>query len=514
MQPILELRGITKRFGPILANDHIDLEIRTGEIHCLLGENGAGKTTLMNIAYGLYSPDDGQILVKGRPVEIPDSTVALGLGIGMVHQHFMLVKPFTVAENIVLGAEPRGAGFRLDRRQAAWATRELAARFGFHIDPEAKIQDLSVGQQQRVEILKALYRGAEVLILDEPTAVLTPQEVDELGQILRSLADQGKAIVFITHKLREVMDFSDVVTVIRAGRKVGEMPTERTNAEQLAELMVGRKVSLEVEKGEAHPGETVLEVRDLWVDDNRGLPAVKGLDLEVRAGEILGIAGVDGNGQAQLVEALTGLRPFKRGTIRFRGRAVRQFTAREARELGIGHIPSDRHNRGLVLAFSLAENLILGAHHRRPYARGFLLQRGAIENDARRLLEEYDVRPPDPEARAGSLSGGNQQKAVVAREMSRDPDLMIAAQPTRGLDVGAIEFVHRRLVEARDAGKAILLISMELEEILGLSDRIGVMYEGRIIARFERSEATEEKLGIYMAGGPGSDRVKEGAAGE
>jgi simple sugar transport system ATP-binding protein len=499
VEPIVRLSGITKRFPGVLANDGIDLEIHPGTVQALLGENGAGKTTLMNILYGLYQPDAGEIFIRGGRVKVTDPTVAIRHGIGMVHQHFMLIPPFTVAENIVLGSEPR-RGFRFDRRRAVEAVEELSARYGLAVDPSARVEGLSVGRQQRVEILKALYRGAEVLILDEPTAVLTPQEVRELKAIIDSLAARGKAIVFITHKLKEIMAMAQVVTVIRRGRVVKTRPTAGTSPAELASLMVGREVILEVKKAPAQPGEEVLRLEGLTANNNRRLPALRGVDLELCRGEILGLAGVDGNGQTELIEVLTGLRPATGGRVWLKGREMTRARVRQRIRAGLGHIPEDRRKRGLVLEFSVAENLVLATYDRPPFATGLNLNQGTVRRHAERLVKEFDIRTPDPETPAASLSGGNQQKVIVAREIDREPDVLIAAQPTRGLDVGAIEFVHERLVAERDRGKAVLLVSFELDEILALSDRLAVMYEGRIVAVLPAGEANEELLGLLMSG--------------
>jgi simple sugar transport system ATP-binding protein len=498
--PVLELRGITKRFPGVLANDHIDFDLKRGEVHALLGENGAGKSTLMSILYGLYTADAGEILLNGKPVSIHSPKDAIELGIGMVHQHFMLIPVMTVTENIVLAQEPTYAGLLLDYDAAAARVRELSTSFGLAVEPNARIEKITVGQQQRVEILKALYRGAEILILDEPTAVLTPQEARELFEIIESLKGQGKAIVFISHKLNEVLEIADRITVLRRGKRVETVPHEGATEAGLARSMVGREVLLRVEKKPAQPGESLLEVEDLVVRDDRGLEAVRGVSFEVRSGEIVGIAGVDGNGQSELIDALTGLRHPAGGHVRVGGNDISRATARQALEAGIGHIPEDRQRRGLVLEFNLAENLVLHDVTKEPFSRlGWLNPRRWL-GWARRILSEFDVRGGGPATRAASLSGGNQQKVVVAREVSRDPSLLIAAQPTRGLDVGAIEFVHRRLVEQRDAGKAVLLVSLELEEVLSLADRILVLYEGHIAGEFP-PDVSEEEVGIAMTGG-------------
>jgi ABC-type uncharacterized transport system ATPase subunit len=502
--PVLELRGITKQFPGVLANDHIDFDLRRGEVHALLGENGAGKSTLMSILYGLYTADSGQILMNGNPVTISTPKDAIGLGIGMVHQHFMLIPVMTVTENIVLAQEPKHAGVLLDYDAAAKRVRELSNSFGLAVDPYARIEKITVGQQQRVEILKALYRGAEILILDEPTAVLTPQEAQELFEIIEGLKAQGKSIVFISHKLNEVLEIADRISVLRRGKLVETIPREGATEAGLARSMVGREVLLRVEKAPAQPGQPLLEVEDLVVRDDRGLEAVRGVSFNVRAGEILGVAGVDGNGQSELIDALTGLRHPASGHIRVGGQDLSRATARQALDAGMGHIPEDRQRRGLVLDFNLAENLVLHDYGKEPFSKLGWVNPRSWFRWAAGLLKEFDVRGGGPATRGGSLSGGNQQKVVIAREVSRDPSVLIAAQPTRGLDVGAIEFVHRRLVEQRDAGKAVLLVSLELEEILSLSDRVLVLYEGRMVAEFP-PDVSEEEVGIAMTGGRRSE---------
>jgi ABC-type uncharacterized transport system ATPase subunit len=499
LAPILELRGITKQFPGVLANDHVDFDLYPGEVHALLGENGAGKSTLMNIVNGLYKADEGEMLVKGKPVSFSSSKDAIRSGIGMVHQHFMLIPVMTVAENIVLAEEPTREGVLLDYDVAAKRVAELARTFNFAVAPDARIENIGVGQQQRVEILKALYRRADILILDEPTAVLTPQEATELFGILRSLRQEGLAIVFISHKLNEVLEIADRVTVLRRGKMIETVPAEGATREGLARLMVGREVLLRVEKPPAKPGESLLEVEDVSVADDRGLPAVRDVSFEVRAGEIVGIAGVDGNGQSELIDGITGLRGLESGRVSVGGRDVGDRGARAVIDAGVGHIPEDRHRYGLVLDFTLAENLALQDYRKEPDSRfGWLFPSRLIAR-ARKLLQEFDVRGGTPQTRAGALSGGNQQKVVVAREVDRDPRVLIAAQPTRGLDVGAIEFVHRRLVEERDEGRAVLLVSLELEEIISLADRILVMYEGRIVGEFGPDVSADE-LGFAMTG--------------
>ena len=498
--PVLELRGITKNFPGVLANDRVDFDLRKGEVHALLGENGAGKTTLMNILYGLYSPDAGEILISGSAAHVSSPHDAIARGIGMVHQHFMLIPVMTVTENIVLAAEPKTGGVFLDYAGARRRVLKISKRFNFAINPDARIQDITVGQQQRVEILKALYRNADILILDEPTAVLTPQEATELFVILKELVADGMSIIFISHKLHEVLQIADRITVLRRGKKIDTIPRAGATEAQLARMMVGREVLLRVDKKPASPGETLLEVEGLSVVDDRGLEAVRDVSLKVRGGEIVGIAGVDGNGQTELIDAITGLRRAAAGRVVVGGRDLSNENTNTRLEEGMGHIPEDRHRRGLILEFSLAENLTLHDYDKPPFARfGWLNPRRVIAF-ARRLLKEYDVRGGGPQTRAASLSGGNQQKVVVAREVARNPRVLIAAQPTRGLDVGAIEFVHQRLVAERDEGRAILLVSLELDEILSLSDRILVIYEGRIAGEYS-PDVSEEELGIAMTGG-------------
>ncbi|MCL6586896.1 MAG: ABC transporter ATP-binding protein [Anoxybacillus sp.] len=499
MEYVIEMLNIRKVFGNFVANDNITLQVKKGEIHALLGENGAGKSTLMNVLFGLYQPDGGEIRVNGQPVKIANPNVANDLGIGMVHQHFMLVDTFTVTENIILGSEPTKGG-TIDIKRAEEQVRELSERYGLAVDPTAKISDISVGMQQRVEILKTLYRGAEILIFDEPTAVLTPQEIQELIQIMRALVREGKSIILITHKLKEIMEVCDRVTVIRRGKGIGTLNVSETNPNELASLMVGREVHFKTEKQPAQPGKEVLEIRDLVVKDARGVTVVDHLNLTVRAGEIVGIAGVDGNGQTELVEAITGLIKAESGSIKLNGNDIFNLSPRKIMEAGVGHIPQDRHKHGLVLDFPIGENMVLQTYYKEPYSKRGILNFKAIYEKARQLIAEFDVRTPDEYTQARALSGGNQQKAIIGREVDRNPDLLIAAQPTRGLDVGAIEFIHKRLIEQRDQGKAVLLVSFELDEVMNVSDRIAVIYEGKIVAIVDPKETTEQELGLLMAG--------------
>ncbi|MFL7791179.1 MAG: ABC transporter ATP-binding protein [Anaerolineae bacterium] len=500
MPSILELRGVTKAFPGVLANDHIDLTLNEGEILALLGENGAGKTTLMNILYGLYTPDEGEIFIQGEKVNIHDPNDAIRQGIGMVHQHFMLVPVFTVTENVMLGVESVKASQFLDRKAAAARIREISSRFGLEVDPDALVENLPVGIQQRVEIIKLLYREADILILDEPTAVLTPQEVEELFQVVHSLVEQGKSVIFITHKLKEVLSIATRITVLRAGKVIGSTAPQETTEEELAKMMVGREVILQVDKEPAQPGGGVLAVQDIHVLDDRGTVAVNGVSLQVRAGEVLGIAGVQGNGQTELVEALTGLRKIEGGKVTILGQDTTHATPREITEIGTAHVPEDRQRDGLILSFPVEDNMVMNTYYVSPFAKGIVLQQKEIAQAAQERVDLFDVRTPSIFVPASNLSGGNQQKVIVAREFSRPIKLLIASQPTRGLDVGSIEYIHSRLVEKRDDGCAVLLVSPELDEVISLSDRIAVMYEGQIVATLPAEEATKERLGLLMAG--------------
>ncbi|MBW6433123.1 ABC transporter ATP-binding protein [Actinoplanes hulinensis] len=496
----LELRGITKRFGDLVANDHIDITVEPGEVHALLGENGAGKSTLMNQLYGLLQPDEGQIVVNDEPRVFKSPRDAIAAGIGMVHQHFMLVPVFTVAENIALGAEEvRGGPLGwLDRRRSRRDVIETSERYGLPVDPDALIEDLPVGAQQRVEIVKALTREVDLLILDEPTAVLTPQETEELLTVMRSLTAMGKSIVFITHKLKEVKAIADRITVIRRGQVVGTASPD-TSEEELAALMVGRAVSLEVEKSPAEPGDSILKISGLVVDDDRGVRAVDGVDLEVRAGEVLGIAGVQGNGQTELVEAVMGLREVRAGAVHLEGEDLVGRSTKRILRSGVGYVPEDRSHDGVVKEFSVAENLILDMYDRAPFGNAFRIDGGSVASNAKHRVEQFDIRCQSPASLVGALSGGNQQKVVVAREMSRPLRLFIASQPTRGVDVGSIEFIHSRIIRERDQGTAVLVVSSELDEVVGLADRIAVMYRGRILA-IVSPDTPREEIGLLMAG--------------
>jgi len=514
MTEAVRLDSITKRFPGVVANDDVTLSVERGTVHALLGENGAGKTTLMNVLYGLYEPTEGDVYVDGDGLTYDDDGAvadaprrfdspgdAIDAGVGMIHQHFMLVDPMTVAENITLGNEPRKwGGLAVDRDASREAVSELSKRYGFDVEPDARIEDVGVGVQQRVEILKALYRGAEVLILDEPTAVLTPQEVEDLFDVLEELTDAGKTVIFITHKLGEALEAADEVTVLRDGRNVGTVETADTTREELAELMVGREVMLETETPPATPGETALSVERVTALDDRDVVAVDDVSFSVREGEVFGIAGVDGNGQSELVEAVTGLHALEEGRVELAGRDVTDAARRERTRAGMAYIPEDRQDRGLVMDFDLTENGVLGSQHDAPFAERGRLDWDRAEGHAREIIDEYDVRPPDAGAEAKSLSGGNQQKFIVGREFSRDPSCIVASHPTRGVDIGSTEFIHDRLIDLRDEGRAVLLVSSKLDEVRGLSDRLAVMYRGRIVDVVDPDEVTEEQLGLMMAG--------------
>jgi len=514
MTPILQLSGITKRFPGVLANDHIDLHLDEGEILALLGENGAGKTTLMNILYGLYQPDEGEISVRGKPIQVHSPTDAIKAGIGMVHQHFMLVPVFTVTENVMLGEETVKPGGFLDRPKAAKRIREISEAYNLEVNPDLYVGDLPVGVQQRVEIIKLLYREADILIFDEPTAVLTPQEADELFEIMRSLAKQGKSIIFITHKLREVLAISDRIMVIRRGAMVGETTPAEADQNKLAAMMVGRPVNLEVEREECLPGEVVLKVDDLVMHDEINNVAVSDVTFEIRAGEILGVAGVQGNGQTELVEAITGMKHPVSGKVTLLGKDITTASPRQITESGSAHIPEDRQRDGLVLPFPILENLILCTYYKDPFSRGIILDQERIGQNADALVKEFDIRTPSVFTSVGSLSGGNQQKVIIARELSRPIQFLVASQPTRGLDVGSIEFIHKRIVEKRSAGCAVLLVSPELDEVMELSDRIAVMYRGKITAILPADQVTKEQVGLLMAGVPLEQALQKAPASE
>ncbi len=499
-ETVIEMRNITKKFGDFTANDHINLDVRSREIHALLGENGAGKSTLMNMLSGLLEPTEGEIFLKGKSVKLDSPSKSANLGIGMVHQHFMLVDAFSVTENIILGSEVTKGGM-LDLKKASQEIKELSEKYGLLVDPDAKVADISVGAQQRVEILKTLYRGADILIFDEPTAVLTPAEIADLLEIMRNLVKEGKSIILITHKLDEIRAVADRVTVIRRGKSIETVSVEGTSSKELAEMMVGRAVSFKTDKKAAQPKDTILAIKDLHVNENRGVPAVKGLSLDVKGGEIVGIAGIDGNGQTELIQAITGLRKVKSGSIKIKGKEVTDASPRQITELSVGHIPEDRHRDGMILEMTLAENLALQTYYKEPFSHHGVLDYNYINKNARRLMEEFDVRAASELVSAGSLSGGNQQKAVIAREIDRDPDLLVVSQPTRGLDVGAIEYIRKRLVAERDKGKAVLVVSFELDEILDLSDRIAVIHDGKIQGILDPSQTNKQELGILMAGG-------------
>ena len=508
--PALELRRVNKRFGPVHANRNISLSVDRGTIHGIVGENGAGKSTLMSIVYGFYQADSGEIFVNGHPCRIDNPQSSIKAGIGMVHQHFMLVDTFTVLENVILGVE---GGYRLSDglARARKELEQLEREYALDVNVDAVVGDLPVGLRQRVEILKALYRGAEILILDEPTGVLTPQEADHLFRILDTLRDQGKTVILITHKLREIMAVTDNVSVMRRGEMVAHVETKNTDQAQLAELMVGRSVLLHVEKEKAHPGETLVAIRDLTYFDQDDVPRLKNISLDLKAGEILGIAGVSGNGQSELLEVLGGIVPPASGSVVYKGKEIvgtKAFTARNLRKIGLGHVPEDRQRAGLVLSFSASECTILGYHDNPEYNHGLRLNRRAMVEACEAHIEKYDIRPPDPFLKASGFSGGNQQKLVLAREMEQNPDVLLVGQPTRGVDIGAIEFIHKQLIKMRDAGKAILVVSVEIDEVLSLADRIAVMFDGEIVGELSAEEATETRLGLMMAG------VRESTAAE
>lgn len=497
---VIEMREITKVFGEFVANDKINLVLRKGEIHALLGENGAGKSTLMNMLAGLLEPTSGEIVVNGQVVKLDSPSKAASLGIGMVHQHFMLVEAFTVAENIILGSELTKKGV-LDIARATREINELSERYGLAVDPSAKVADISVGAQQRVEILKTLYRGADILIFDEPTAVLTPSEIDELMAIMKNLVKEGKSIILITHKLDEIRAVSDRVTVIRRGKSIETVEIAGATNADLAEMMVGRSVSFKTEKQEAQPKEVILSIKDLVVNENRGVPAVKNLSLDVRAGEIVGIAGIDGNGQSELIQAITGLRKIESGSVELKGQSIVGLHPRQITEMSVGHVPEDRHRDGLVLEMMISENIALQTYYKEPLSKKGILNYSNIIGYAKQLMQEFDVRAASEIVPASALSGGNQQKAIIAREVDRNPDLLIVSQPTRGLDVGAIEYIHKRLIQERDNGKAVLVVSFELDEILNVSDRIAVIHDGKIQGIVTPETTNKQELGVLMAGG-------------
>ncbi len=507
---VIEMCNITKRFPGIIANDKINLQLKKGEIHALLGENGAGKSTLMSVLFGLYQPDEGEILINGEKVNITDPNVANDLGIGMVHQHFKLIDNFTVTENIILKEEPMKSFGRIDMDTAIERVRSISKQYGLEVDPMAKIEDLSVGMQQRVEILKMLYRNAEILIFDEPTAVLTPNAIKELIKIMKRLAAEGKSILLITHKLKEIKAAADRCTVLRRGKYIGTINVADADEKSMAEMMVGREVSFQVEKEEAQPKETILSIENISVKNSRGLMAVKNLSLDVRAGEIMCIAGIDGNGQSELVEAITGLRAIEDGQILLKGEDITKMDIRRRTEHGLGHIPQDRHKYGLVLDFTLEENAALQTYYKKPLSEKGIIKFNERKNFSDKLIDEYDIRSAKrSKTVVRDMSGGNQQKAIIAREVFRSPDVLIAAQPTRGLDVGAIEYIHKRLVEQRDSGKAVLLVSLEMEEVLSVSDKIAVMYEGEIVGIVNAKDTDENEIGLMMAGSGSSRESKK-----
>ncbi|WP_353892029.1 ABC transporter ATP-binding protein [Proteinivorax hydrogeniformans] len=497
---ILQMKGITKVFPGVKANDDVNLEVKKGEIHALVGENGAGKSTLMNILYGLYQPEEGEIFYNGKKVTLDGPMASINLGIGMVHQHFMLVEPLTVTENIMLGSEPTVAGLFTDKNSATKKVKSISDKYGLKVNPNETIEEIPVGMQQRVEIIKTLYRGADLLIFDEPTAVLTPQEIEELFEIFKTLKDQGKTIIFITHKLKEVKAISDRITVLRQGKTTGTVETESVSEEDIAKLMVGRNVLLKVDKKEAQPKNVVLKVENLTYKDSRGVNILKGVSFDIKEGEILGFAGVEGNGQSELVEILTGLKKATSGKVTLKGKDATKATPMQFKKWKVGHIPEDRHKRGLILDYNLAENMVMGYHDTRPFSQPFYMNFNAINAHADKLIPEYDVRTPGSHVKARALSGGNQQKVIIAREFSQQPDFLIASQPTRGVDIGAIEFIHRRIIEQRDEGKAVMVVSAELHEVMSLSDRIAVIYDGNIIDIVDAKTVDEFQLGAMMTG--------------
>ena len=500
-QKVVEMRNITKKFGNFIANDNINLTVHKGEVHALLGENGAGKSTLMNILYGLYNPTSGEIYINGELVDISNPNVAISKGIGMVHQHFMLVQPFTVAENIILGTEPTKNGGAIDIKKAIEDVKEISSKYGLFVDPMAKVEDITVGMQQRVEILKMLYRNANVLIFDEPTAVLTPSEIDELISIMKNMTKEGKSIILITHKLKEIKEAANRCTVIRRGKYIGTVDVKDTTEADMAKMMVGREVSFKVEKTEAKPKDIVVKIEDLCVNNNKKVLGLKNFSLDIRAGEIVGIAGVEGNGQTELVEALTGMRSVESGNIIFKGRNIVKDSIRERIDDGMAHIPEDRHKRGLILDYTMEDNMVLKAYKKKPFSNKGLINRAKISEYAQKIIETFDVRSGEGgKSIARSLSGGNQQKGVIGREIESNPDFLIAVQPTRGLDVGSIEYIHKRLVEQRDLGKAVLLVSLELDEVLNVSDRIAVVNNGELVGIVNASETNENEVGLMMAG--------------
>ncbi len=501
MEYVIEMHNITKRFPGIIANDNVTLKLRKQEIHALLGENGAGKSTLMSVLFGLYQPEEGTIKVRGKEIKISNPNIANELGIGMVHQHFKLVHNFTVTENIVLGMEPKTKLGAINIKKAAKRVEEISDRYKLKVDPYAKIEDITVGMQQRVEILKMLYRNAEILIFDEPTAVLTPQEIEELMSIMKELIKEGKSIILITHKLKEIKEVADRCTVLRRGKYIGTVDVATSSKKDMAEMMVGREVSFEVEKGPSKPGEVVLDIENLTVKDSRGLKAVNNLSLKVREGEIVCIAGIDGNGQSELIQAITGLTKIESGKITLLGKDITNEKIRKRTLIGLGHIPEDRHKHGLVLDFSLEENLVLQEYFLEPYSQNGIINKAEVRKESERLIETFDIRSGQGSiTQARSMSGGNQQKAIIAREVSRSPKFLIAAQPTRGLDVGAIEYIHQRLVAERDNGKAVLLVSLEMEEVINVSDKINIIYEGEIVGVVDSKEADENEMGLMMSG--------------